>query len=99
MIVELGGFRTDFYGNNLQETSDLIRDYKETAWKTHKENVKNKHHEIGDPQKAGQVIYQIIFGNDYPHYLVLGTDGISFVKDKLRQRFNELKQVKSKMLV
>lgn len=90
MIVEPGGFRTDFYGKNLQGTNDLIRDYKDTAWKTHKENVKNEHHEVGDPLKAGQVIYRVISGNDYPHYLILGSDGISFVKTKLEQRLNEL---------
>lgn len=95
MIVEPGGFRTSFYGNNLKGTKNDISDYKPTAWKTHKENVKNDHRELGDPIKAGQVIYQVITQDKYPHYLVLGSDGVSFVHDRLQRRLQELTKWKN----
>lgn len=36
-----------------EERSGVIINISSTAWKTHKENVKNDHQEPGDPIKAG----------------------------------------------
>lgn len=94
MIVEPGGFRTDFYGDNLRGTQHDISDYETTAWKTHKENVKNNHLEPGDPIKAGQVIVNVISQDHIPKTLLLGSDAVKFVDDQLSQRLTELQDWK-----
>lgn len=91
MIVEPGGFRTAFYGDNLQGTQHGITDYATTAWKTHKENVKNDHREPGNPLKAGQVIVDVISKDNPPKTLLLGSDAVKFVDDQLKQRLQEIR--------
>lgn len=91
MIVEPGGFRTAFYGDNLQGTHHDITDYAATAWKTHKENVKNDHREPGDPLKAGQVIVDVISKDNPPQTLLLGSDAVEFVSEELKQRLQEIR--------
>ena len=90
MVVEPGGFRTAFYGDNLKGTQKDIADYKATAWKTHKENVKNDHREPGDPLKAGKVIVETIAKDDPPKTLLLGSDAVAFVSGQLKQRLQEI---------
>lgn len=90
MIVEPGGFRTEFYGDNLKGTQKDIDDYAATAWKTHKENVKNDHQEPGDPLKAGQVIVDVISQDNPPKTLLLGSDAVDFVDHQLTQRIDEI---------
>lgn len=92
MVVEPGGFRTAFYGDNLKGTHHEIDDYAATAWTTHKENVKNDHHEPGDPIKAGQVIVDVINKDDPPKTLLLGTDAVNFVDTQLTNRLKEIKE-------
>jgi len=91
MIVEPGGFRTEFYGENLKGTEHDISDYAATAWKTHKKNVKNDHREPGDPIKAGQVIVDVIRKDNLPKTLLLGSDAVKFVNDQLAQRIEEIR--------
>ena len=90
MVVEPGGFRTAFYGDNLKGTQKDIADYKATAWKTHKENVKNDHRKPGDPLKAGKVIVETIAKDDPPKTLLLGSDAVAFVSGQLKQRLQEI---------
>lgn len=91
MIVAPGRFRTSFYGKNLCGTKKIIDDYANTAWLTHKENVKNKHDELGDPIKAGQIICQLVTNDlDLPNYLLLGSDAAQFAKEKLKERLNQI---------
>lgn len=90
MVVEPGGFRTAFYGDNLKGTQKDIADYAATAWKTHKENVKNDHREPGDPLKAGKVIVETIAKDNPPKTLLLGSDAVKFVSDQLKQQLREI---------
>ena len=39
MVVEPGGFRTNFFGSSLKGAQMRIEDYKDTAWKQYPENA------------------------------------------------------------
>lgn len=74
-----------------EERSGIIINISSTAWKTHKENVKNDHQEAGDLIKAGQVIVDVIGKENPPKTLLLGSDAVKFVDDQLTQKLKETK--------
>jgi NAD(P)-dependent dehydrogenase (short-subunit alcohol dehydrogenase family) len=77
MVVEPGGFRTDFSGRSLQQSVDAIEDYSETAGKRRKENDTTHGTQPGDPAKAAAAIITAVESPDTPEVLVLGSDAIS----------------------
>jgi NAD(P)-dependent dehydrogenase (short-subunit alcohol dehydrogenase family) len=77
MVVEPGGFRTDFSGRSLQQSVDAIEDYSETAGKRRKENDTTHGTQPGDPAKAAAAIITAVESPDAPEVLVLGSDAIS----------------------
>jgi NAD(P)-dependent dehydrogenase (short-subunit alcohol dehydrogenase family) len=91
MIVEPGSFRTKFYSTSLQGTENKIDDYAETAWKTRKENVVDNQNQPGDPDKAGQVIVDVIESDNYPKRLLLGSDAVKIVSEDLEERMQEIR--------
>jgi NAD(P)-dependent dehydrogenase (short-subunit alcohol dehydrogenase family) len=76
MSVEPGGFRTDFAGRSLQQSSLAIDDYADTAGKRRKENDSSHGHQPGDPDKAAQAIIAAVDSPDTPLLLLLGPDAV-----------------------
>jgi NAD(P)-dependent dehydrogenase (short-subunit alcohol dehydrogenase family) len=76
MVVEPGGFRTDFAGRSLQQSAQSIADYAETAGKRRKENQSRHGTQPGDPAKAAEAIITAIEGPEPPAMLVLGQDAL-----------------------
>lgn len=89
MIVEPGPFRTGFQ-QALTDGAVKIADYAETAWKTRRENLVLTHDEAGDPKRAGKIIVDTIERPDYPERLVLGKMAVEFIRDRLRERLDEI---------
>lgn len=89
MLVEPGAFRTNFYDTSLQGTKNKIDDYAETAGRTRKENLIDRHDQPGNPDKAGQVIMEVINREDYPYCLLLGSDAVRRVTHQLSKRIKE----------
>src|SRR5918912_3028218 len=52
MVVEPGGFRTDFAGRSLTQSAEAIADYAETAGKRRKEHDTAHGTQPGDPARA-----------------------------------------------
>ena len=90
MTVEPGSFRTKFYDTSLKGTQKQIEDYAETAWKTRKENIVDNQDQPGDPDKAGEVIYETMKKENLPKRLLLGSDAVKIVSAEMKERLQEL---------
>ena len=76
-VVEPGGFRTDFAGRSLTQSSTPIADYADTAGKRRKENDTTHGTQPGDPVRAGQAILTAVESAEPPAMLLLGTDSLT----------------------
>ena len=92
MVVEPGGFRTDFSGRSLQQSPEAIDDYAETAGKRRKENDTSHGTQPGDPAKAAAAIIIAVESDDTPEVLVLGADATSAHADVLRAQLASLEE-------
>lgn len=90
MVVEPGGFRTDFSGRSLQQSGEAIGDYSETAGKRRKENDTTHGTQPGDPAKGAAAIITAVESPDTPEVLVLGSDAISAHTGVLQAQLDSL---------
>ena len=90
MTVEPGAFRTKFYDTSLKGTQKQIKDYAETAWKTRKENIVDNQDQPGDPDKAGEVVYETMKKENLPKRLLLGSDAVKIVSAEMKERLQEI---------
>jgi len=72
--VEPGGFRTDFAGRSLTQSSQPIADYAETAGKRRKEHDTVHGTQKGDPAKAATALIEAVESDAPPSILLLGDD-------------------------
>lgn len=87
VVVEPGGFRTDFAGRSLTQSAQPIGDYADTAGKRRKENDTIHGRQPGDPDRAAQAILQVVASDDPPLRLLLGSDALRRAEAELdRQR-------------
>jgi NAD(P)-dependent dehydrogenase (short-subunit alcohol dehydrogenase family) len=87
MVVEPGGFRTDFAGRSLTQSTRPIADYADTAGRRRKEHDTVHGTQSGDPAKAAAALIEAV-GSDAPPYLLLlgndASDGFRAALDALR---------------
>ena len=83
IVVEPGGFRTDFAGRSLQQAREPIADYAETAGRRRKENDRVHGTQPGDPAKAAEAIIAAVESPEPPSLLVLGEDALSGYRSTL----------------
>jgi NAD(P)-dependent dehydrogenase (short-subunit alcohol dehydrogenase family) len=77
VVVEPGGFRTDFAGRSLQQAGTPIADYADTAGRRRKENDTADGTQPGDPVKAANAIITTVQAADPPLLLLLGNDALA----------------------
>lgn len=86
-IVEPGPFRTDFIGRSLIRAENTIEDYNQTSGKFIQFLDKIEGSQPGDPDKAANVLIQVVESDNPPLRLVLG----KYAYQKFRQKLESLK--------
>lgn len=91
MVVQPGAFRTRFYdSDSLQGTQTKISDYEATVGKSRPGNFTNAHQQAGDPDRAGEVIFEVVNSDKQPEILTLGKAAVTAVKSTLEAKIKEL---------
>lgn len=81
--VAPGAFRTDWAGRSMVRTERSIADYDAVfePLRAHRRSISGK--QPGDPAKAARAILDIVASENPPVHLLLGTDAVKRVRDKL----------------
>lgn len=90
VLVEPGGFRTDFAGRSLQQVDSPIGDYATTAGQRRKENDTTHGTQPGDPVKAAAAIIRLAETPEPPAFVLLGSDAQRAVRAALDTRLAEI---------
>jgi len=82
--VAPGSFRTDWAGRSMVRSPRAIPDY-DALFGPVRAARQDKHgHQLGDPAKAAAAILQLVEMAEPPSHLLLGSDALGLVRDKLR---------------
>lgn len=90
--IEPGAFRTDWAGRSLQRTVRTIEDYAATLEPLSAARAARSGKQPGDPRKAAQAILKVVASEQPPVHLLLGTDALGFVREKLKTLQEEINQ-------
>ena len=90
MVVEPGGFRTDFAGRSLTQSAEPIADYADTAGKRRKENDTVHGTQPGDPAKAAAALIEAVTADAPPFMLLLGNDASDGFRTALHSLLDEV---------
>lgn len=93
--VAPGSFRTDWAGRSMQRTPRSIADYDVSFNPIRQTREEKSGKQPGDPQKAAHAILQLIGSDNPPAHLLLGSDALKLVRDKLAQSSKEIDQWES----
>ncbi|GAA3613648.1 oxidoreductase [Kineosporia mesophila] len=87
MVVEPGGFRTDFAGRSLTQADVAIADYAQTAGRRRKEHDTVHGTQKGDPARAAAALIDAVESSRPPYMLLLGNDA----SDAFRAALDDLR--------
>lgn len=90
--VAPGSFRTDWAGRSMQRTPRSISDYDATFDPVRKAREEKSGLQLGDPQKAARAMMTIITSPNPPAQLLLGSDALALVRDKLHRTAESIEQ-------
>ena len=86
--VAPGSFRTDWAGRSMVRSARSIADYDVLFDPVRAARQAKSGKQLGDPAKAAQVLLQIANADNAPVHLLLGSDAMTLVKEKL-DKFSE----------
>lgn len=81
--VAPGSFRTDWAGRSMRRTPRSIPDYDAIFDPVRKAREEKSGKQLGDPQKAARAMLAVITAEHPPAHLLLGSDALGLVRDKL----------------
>lgn len=90
--VAPGSFRTDWAGRSMQRTPRSISDYDQSFDPVRKAREEKSGHQLGDPQKAARAMLTLIASPAPPAHLLLGSDAVALVRDKLQRTAESIEQ-------
>lgn len=83
--IQPGSFRTDWAGRSMVRSPRSISDYDPLFGSIRETREKRSGHQPGDPQKATRAILRLIDSPAPPASLLLGSDAVMYVREKLQQ--------------
>ncbi|MGG1948715.1 oxidoreductase [Trinickia sp. NRRL B-1857] len=89
--VAPGSFRTDWAGRSMMRTPRAIADYDEIFDPIRKAREEKSGKQLGDPQKAARAMLAVIDCERPPAHLLLGSDALGLVRDKLSALSDEIR--------
>jgi NAD(P)-dependent dehydrogenase (short-subunit alcohol dehydrogenase family) len=93
--VAPGSFRTDWAGRSMTRTPRSIADYDAIFEPIRKAREEKSGKQLGDPQKAARAMLAAIAADRPPTHLLLGSDALGLVRDKLSALGNEIRDWES----
>jgi NAD(P)-dependent dehydrogenase (short-subunit alcohol dehydrogenase family) len=81
--VEPGGFRTDWAGRSMVRAERSIADYDSVIEPLRERRKALSGWQVGDPVKAAQAMLKVALSDDPPAHLLLGSDAIRLVDEKI----------------
>ena len=90
--VAPGSFRTDWAGRSMQRSPRQIADYDALFDPIRQAREEKSGKQLGDPVKAAQAMLQLIESDNPPAHLLLGSDALKLVREKMSQLSQEIDQ-------
>jgi NAD(P)-dependent dehydrogenase (short-subunit alcohol dehydrogenase family) len=81
--VAPGSFRTDWAGRSMVRTERSIDDYDSLFEPVRRARQAKSGNQAGDPVKAAQALLKLIEADNPPAHLILGSDALRLVREKL----------------
>lgn len=88
--VAPGSFRTEWAGRSMLRTPRTISDYDALFDPVRQRRQEVSGKQLGDPDKAAQAMLQVIESETPPAHLVLGSDALALIRQKLASLQEEL---------
>lgn len=89
--VAPGSFRTDWAGRSMARTPRSISDYDALFDPIRKAREEKSGKQLGDPRKAARAMLAAIASDRPPAHLLLGSDALGLVRDKLSALEEEIR--------
>jgi len=90
--VAPGSFRTDWAGRSMVRTARSIHDYDALFDPVRQRRRQVSGKQLGDPVKAARAMLQIIESEAPPAHLVLGSDALTLIRQKLARLQEDLSE-------
>ncbi|CAI1506908.1 oxidoreductase [Serratia proteamaculans] len=88
--IQPGSFRTDWAGRSMVRSPRSISDYDQSFGPIRETREKRSGQQPGDPVKAAKAILQLINNPAPPALLLLGSDALTYVREKLNQMNSDI---------
>jgi len=88
--VAPGSFRTDWAGRSMVRSPRSLSDYDAVIDPIRAARQAKSGHQLGDPAKAAQVILALAGDVNAPEHLLLGSDAVRLVREKLTKMNQEI---------
>jgi NAD(P)-dependent dehydrogenase (short-subunit alcohol dehydrogenase family) len=82
--VEPGGFRTDWAGRSMVRAERSIGDYDPIIEPIRQRRKEMSGRQVGDPKKAAQTMLKVALSDNPPAHLLLGSDAVRLVEEKIK---------------
>ena len=82
--IEPGGFRTDWAGRSMVRAARSIADYDALVEPIRKRRAELSGWQVGDPAKAAQAMLKVALSDNPPAHLLLGSDAVRLVEQKMK---------------
>ncbi|MDY0744525.1 oxidoreductase [Paucibacter sp. R3-3] len=88
--VAPGSFRTDWAGRSMVRSSRAIAGYDAVFDPVRRARIEKSGKQLGDPDKAGEAILQLLEMPQPPEQLLLGSDALALVRAQLETRLADI---------